>query len=144
MKVFPHFQTLLIFWSNVMYPEDHQRSISHVWCLFNYNCRRNPYPCVLRYDGKSANRIAAINAHCNWEQLEENWTESWMLLSMKGLYRWPEHFVRLFYAQLLLNISQNADIYIYAFPKWRWLYKIAGIAMCVVSCLLCVLHTRVS
>lgn len=42
---------------------------------------------------------------------------SWEFLAMRGLYRWTAHFVRLFYAQLLLNILQNADTYIYASPN---------------------------
>lgn len=52
-----------------------------------------------------------------------------------GPYRRSAHFVRLFYAQLLLNILQKADIYIYAFPNWRCLHRLPGIG--VVSCPCC-------
>lgn len=52
-----------------------------------------------------------------------------------GPYRRSAHFVRLFYAQLLLNILQKADIYIYVFPKWRCLHRLPGIG--VVSCPCC-------
>lgn len=101
-----------------------------VRCLFNYNCRCRRNPCPVQRQLQlthSAFGSCLLVAGCRMQNVA-GWERSigadrvWVLPRLYLRRRGGAGAGRLFYAQLLLNISQNANIYFNManWPGWSW------------------------